>query len=343
MKTAVIGAGVLGRLISLRLLEQGHEVSLIDRASLSTPDNAAWVSAGMLCPLGEIIHAPPEVVDLGWQSLGLWPDIIDNLPDSESVFFQQEGSLAVAFQQDRSRFEQWRQQIQRNPNVRPEQIDWLDPSALRDVEPALANFSQAALLKSEGQLCNRAFIRASTEVLKTRARIIENQSVTHPQVRELQARTDWVLDCRGPGAIGQPWQADRPALRGIRGEVIRIHCPEVTLTRPVRVLHPSASIYIVPKPDSQFVVGATEVESHSDHPITVRSTLELLSTLYCVHPAFAEASVLESQVGIRCAFADNRPKIQRENNLISVNGAYRHGWLTGPALAEKAVQTMEAA
>lgn len=343
MNIAVIGAGVLGRLISLRLIEHGHRLTLIDRQSLSTPNNAAWVSAGMLCPLGEIIHAPSDVVELGWKSLALWPQVIANLPGDKPVFFQRQGSLAVAFAQDRSSFEQWRQRLARNPNVQPDQIEWLDQSALEAREPALSGFGQAALLKAEGQLCNRSFIDASSQQLRDRAQVVEDQDVSLDQVRQLQADFDWVLDCRGPGAIENEWLTQPSTLRGVRGEVIRVHCSTVHLERPVRVMHPNASIYIVPKPGDQFVIGATEVESHSEHPITVRSTLELLNTLYCVHPAFAEASILESRVGIRCAYADNRPRLTQEDNRIAINGAYRHGWLTGPALAEQAVQLIEAA
>ena len=39
---------------------------------------------------------------------------------------------------------------------------------------------------------------------------------------------DWVLDCRGLGARAQ-W----PQLRGLRGEVVRLHAPDVTLQRRI--------------------------------------------------------------------------------------------------------------
>ncbi|EAR09970.1 FAD-dependent oxidoreductase [Reinekea blandensis] len=342
MKIAIIGAGVLGRLIALRLTEQPHQVTLIDRQPLHQPDNAAWVSAGMLCPLGEIIHAPREVVQMGWHSLSLWPDILAGLSDEADVYFQQNGSWVVAFDQDRQCFAQWQQQFLNNPHVSADQVAWLQSEAVHNQEPALSGFRQAALLKAEGQLCNRSFILASADKLRRQATIVE-QDVTRAHLDDLQTHFDWVIDCRGAGAIGSDWPESSVDLRGVRGEVIRVRCNEVTLQRPVRVLHPQASIYIVPKPNHEFVVGATEIESHSEHPITVQSTLELLSTLYCVHPGFAEASILEARVGIRSAYADNQPKVSQHDNLIQVNGAYRHGWLTGPALAEQTLRRLEVA
>jgi glycine oxidase len=67
----------------------------------------------------------------------------------------------------------------------------------------------------------------------------------------------------------------------------------------------------------------------------VRSALELLSAAYTVHPAFAEARIIEFGSGLRPAFPDNLPRISvGRNERIEVNGLYRHGFLLAPALAE---------
>jgi glycine oxidase len=66
----------------------------------------------------------------------------------------------------------------------------------------------------------------------------------------------------------------------------------------------------------------------------VRSALELLTAAYVVHPAFAEARIVEMGTGLRPALPDNLPRIAIDKNKISVNGLYRHGFLLAPALAE---------
>jgi glycine oxidase len=53
-----------------------------------------------------------------------------------------------------------------------------------------------------------------------------------------------------------------------------------------------------------------------------------------VHPAFAEARIVEFGSGLRPAFPDNLPRITAGKNKIAVNGLYRHGFLLAPALAE---------
>jgi glycine oxidase len=68
--------------------------------------------------------------------------------------------------------------------------------------------------------------------------------------------------------------------------------------------------------------------------MTVRSALELLGSAYALHPAFAEAQVLELAAGVRPAFVDNVPRIIVRGRTIHVNGLYRHGFLMAPVLAE---------
>ena len=143
---------------------------------------------------------------------------------------------------------------------------------------------------------------------------------------------DYVFDCRGLGAK----QAE-PLLRGVRGEVARLYAPEVNLTRPIRLMHPRYPIYIAPKPNHQFVIGATEIESQDRGKVTVRSALELLSAAYTVHSGFAEGRIESLQSGLRPAFADNRPKVTKQGRVISINGLYRHGYLLAPKVVDDAV------
>jgi glycine oxidase len=75
------------------------------------------------------------------------------------------------------------------------------------------------------------------------------------------------------------------------------------------------------------------IESSSARPITLRSTLELLGAAFALHPGLGEASVIETDVGLRPAFADNIPRLTRKGDTFHVNGLYRHGFLLAPALA----------
>ena len=112
-----------------------------------------------------------------------------------------------------------------------------------------------------------------------------------------------VIDCRGLAA-----RDSQPELRGVKGELILIETDEVQLSRPVRLIHPRWPLYVIPREDNLFMLGATSIEAE-DTGVSVRSALELLGAAYAVHPAFAEARILEFGSGLRPAFPDNLPRI----------------------------------
>ena len=91
-----------------------------------------------------------------------------------------------------------------------------------------------------------------------------------------------------------------------------------------------------------FVIGATEIESDDDlSPASVRSTLELLSAAYAVHPGFAEARILEIRTQCRPTLPDNLPAIrQPQPRVLEVNGMYRHGFMISPAMLDVTLEIL---
>ena len=139
---------------------------------------------------------------------------------------------------------------------------------------------------------------------------------------------DFTIDCRGLAA-----RDVLPDLRGVRGEMVVIRSREVSLSRPVRLLHPRIPLYIVPRGEGVFMVGATMIESEARGGVSVRSAVELLNAAYALHPAFGEAEILELGADLRPAFPDNLPAVRHGPNGLLVNGLYRHGFLLAPAMA----------
>ena len=130
-------------------------------------------------------------------------------------------------------------------------------------------------------------------------------------------------------------------LSAVRGEVLHVYCEGIELQRPVRFMHPRYRLYIVPKGNHTFVIGATEIESSDLSPISLQSMLELGSALYSLHPAFAEARIIETDVNLRPGLMENNPCIERNGNVISINGLYRHGWLLAPQIVDDAIALLE--
>ena len=127
----------------------------------------------------------------------------------------------------------------------------------------------------------------------------------------------------------------------MRGELIWLEAPDVNIQRLVRLMHPRYGLYVVPQhKDDHYIVGATQIESDDDGPITLRSTMELLSAAYSLHAGFSEARILQTKTNCRPALADNLPQIEVQDGLIRVNGLFRHGYLLAPALAAEIMHTI---
>ena len=331
---AVLGAGLMGRLMSVALARAGHRVTAFERSGPDASQSAAYVAAAMLAPLAESVEAEPLVVELGQASLARWPDLLASLP--EPVFFQQNGTLIVWHTQDRDQAAQFGDRLNRMAGRLPPEHRAQDVAgaAIEALEPSLGQrFPRAIYLPQEGQLDNRALLAALAAAMAAAGVTVH----WHTEAEPARLQADWVIDCRGLGA-----KPDWRALRGVRGEVARVHSPEVRLTRPVRLLHPRYPLYIAPKPDGVYVIGATQIESEDTSPASVRSALELLSALYSVHPAFGEARILELVAQCRPALPDNRPEIRWDGaRLIQINGLYRHGYLIAPAMLEAALALLE--
>jgi glycine oxidase len=335
----IAGAGLAGRTLAWRLLRAGCRVSLFDARRRDDLATASMTAAAMLSPLAELAVSDEAVFALGQRSMQLWPQWIAELSTSggEPVYFKQEGTLVIAHAQDQASLEHFTRLLHHKlPEACRTQVHTLDAQALAQKEPLLAGrFSGGLFLEGEGQLANDQLMAAlALEIDRLGGIWHEGQTVLQIDKSRIVCAdgshaVDAAVDARGVGS-----KALMPNLRGVRGEVLRVECRGVTLQRPVRLMHPRYQLYVAPRPNHEFVVGATELESEDDGPVTVRSVLELASALHSLHPAFGEARVLRMSAALRPAFDDHRPAVIERGGVWHINGLYRHGYLCAPALVD---------
>jgi glycine oxidase len=312
-KITVIGAGVAGLWQALRLAEDGHAVRLIERSGAPFVEAASRLAGAMLAPFCEGEAAEPWITALGREAIPLWRAAF---PETRI-----NGSLVVALPRDTGELLRFARMTSHHRRLAGDEIAGL--------EPALAGrYGQALFYPEEGHLEPLHALGALLGRLRASGATIHFGEDRDPN-RISAGEADFVIDCRGMGA-----RADLPNLRGVRGEMLVIATNEVTLSRPVRLLHPRFPLYIVPWANQHFMVGATVIESADSGPVTLRSALDLLGATYALHPAFGEAQIVRFAADLRPSFPDNAPHILVRGRHIGVNGLYRHGFLLAPVLAE---------
>jgi glycine oxidase len=300
---SVIGSGVTGLCVATALMEEGEALEVITDPDVPA---ASRLAGGMLAPDCEAESAPASVATDGRASLQWWAARVCGVI--------RQGTLVLAPARDSAELTRFARMTANH--------QWIAPA---QVEPDLeGRFARALLFGEEGYLDPR---RALVEL---RASLIEAGVAFRqgpPRGRP--------IDCRGMAAADQ-----LSDLRAVRGEMVILRTAEVAFSRPLRLLHPRFPCYLVPRGDGRFMLGATMVESDDDGPISARALMELLASAYAIHPAFAEARVVETGTGLRPAFPDNLPAIRYCGGTFYVNGMYRHGFLLAPVMANKLMQQL---
>ncbi|MEI6572536.1 MAG: FAD-dependent oxidoreductase [Alphaproteobacteria bacterium] len=311
---AIVGSGVMGLTAAHQLALRGASVTIYDRRR-EAGRGCSWWAGGMLALWCEMESAEPLIGDLGLESLAYWreyfPDVINK------------GSLVVAPPRDTPDLKRFA--------ARTSHFDIIDGPRIAALEPDLAGrFETGLFFKEEAHLDPRnALSFLQGQLQKDFGVTFKMDADVRPEALD----ASYVFDCRGYEA-----RDVLPDLRGVKGEMLIVKSTEISLSRPIRLLHPRIPVYIVPRDDHHFMVGATMIESSDQSRISARSMVELLNATYALHPSFGEAEIIETGTDVRPAFPDNLPRIRRAGNILRLNGLYRHGYLGAPALARRAAE-----
>jgi glycine oxidase len=301
----VLGSGIAGLWQALLMRKAGFPVTVYEASSAPA---ASWWAGGMLAPDCETESAEPIIAQLGRKGIELWQQHCSDQVSSN-------GSLVLAHGRDRADFQRFAHMTQNHK--------LLDGEKIKNLEPHLdGRFNQGLFFAGEGHVEPRNALKALREQLTA-----SGVSFQEGEVCSTDQREGITLDCRGLGARGS-----LNDLRGVKGETITVETSEITFSRPIRLLHPRWPLYVVPRQNNHYLIGATMIESE-ETGVSMRSTMELLNVAYALHPAFAEARIVELGCGLRPAFPDHNPKIIIKGRVIHINGLFRHGYLIAPALA----------
>ncbi len=317
MRVEIIGAGIVGLTAAFELARQGAarqiQVELVERQPQAGLGCSRF-AGGMIAPWCELVSAEPIVATLGAEALEFWTK---DIPVATVA-----GSLVVAPARERAELVDF--------SRRAQNLEDLGAAEVARLESDLADrFDGALYFASEAHLDPKAAMAA------LRDRLAQTPNVTLRFGANARGDADWTVDCRGFGA-----RDELAELRGVKGEMLMLRSNDLTLSRPVRMLHPKRPVYVVPRGDGLFMIGATMIENEEAARVTARSVVELINSAYAIHPAFAEAEIVEMGSDVRPAFPDNLPRLTRRGRTLYINGLYRHGFLLAPALARRAARVL---
>jgi glycine oxidase len=131
-----------------------------------------------------------------------------------------------------------------------------------------------------------------------------------------------------------------PPVRPVKGQLLRLRAPARPETsapasipeRTVRAVVRGSSVYVVPRPSGEVVVGATTEELGFDTTVTAGAVYELLRDARTLIPTITELGLAEATAGLRPGSPDNAPILGQSSvpGLVIATGHYRNGVLLTP-------------
>ncbi|HEY4395890.1 MAG TPA: FAD-dependent oxidoreductase, partial [Polyangia bacterium] len=159
-EVAIIGGGIMGSAVALRLAQRGIGVTVIERGIPGAEASSA--AAGILGPQMEA-DGPGPLLELGLKSRALYPALAAELRDLTGidVGFDRSGVLMVAFDEAGEAALSSRRAWQLGRGLR---VESLSGEAVRAREPALSPAVRAALLfTDDAQVVARDLARAFSQ------------------------------------------------------------------------------------------------------------------------------------------------------------------------------------
>ena len=336
----VVGAGLQGCGVALRLAQAGLSVLVLER---SIPGAEASSAAGGILSPGVEAVEPGPFYDLCAQSLARYPAFVAEVERLAGLWvgFRAGGTLEVALDDRMAQVLAGR--AEKLSGIGAE-VHVLDGDGARRLEPALSEQTRGALYFAgeaslDPRLLGRALHLAASRVgarfLTGQVRGIAIESgravgVDHDAGRigakaVVLAAGAWSMQVAGhslpPGAV-----------RPVRGQIAAVDTRPPLLTRVVF----SEKGYVVPRPDGRILCGSTMEEAGFEKAVTVGGLLHVLELAVEIAPRLAAAPVVETWSNFRPATPDGQPVLGAGPvaNLFYATGHYRNGVLLTPVTAD---------
>jgi len=343
---AVIGGGAIGLAVAWRACQRGLSVTVLERAQPGA--GSSGVAAGMLAPVTEAGFGEDDLLALNRESACRWSAFAAELARASGAEpgYQRSGTLLVAA--DRDAAEALDREIAYRDSL-DLPVARLLPTAARALEPALAPTMRAAMHAPDDHAVDP---RALIDALAAAVRAAGGELRSGCEVASLEIdgnRVDGVrltggehvraavvlvaAGCWSGSLHGLPPEARLP-IRPVKGQILRLRDPDGPglLERVLR----TSEVYVVPRGDGRYVLGATVEERGFDTGVTAGAMHDLLRDAYDVLPGISELEVEEASAGLRPGTPDNAPIIGPGalDGLHWATGHYRNGILLAPITAD---------
>lgn len=323
----VLGGGIAGLTTALAAAQRQLSVIVVDSPR---PGAASRAAAGMLAPSVEDVSEEMRVAAFGARDF--YPDFVAALRESTGVDvpLDRRGILQLASESDAD-------ELRRSIG---DGATWLDPDALRSLEPAFADHVGAVLHPLDGAVDNiilmdalERAVDAEPAIQRVAAEVItvdadQPSALTRTRGRFFATRLVLATGAWAGGFPGLP----RPLpVRPVRGQLMRL------AQSPFHHVTYGAGGYLVPRGDTTLV-GATSEEAGFESETSLAGLAALRQIAARAVAGLSGAPVVDHWAGLRPMSLDTHPILGADPDapaLVYACGFSRNGILFAPWAAER--------
>jgi glycine oxidase len=342
----IIGGGLMGCGIALRLCQAGARVTVLERSIPGAEASSA--AAGILAPQMES-EGPGPFLELCLRSRALYPTFAQELLEltGVNVAYLPSGVLHTAFDEARAHHLEATVAWQRALGLRAE---LLTGQEARGLEPALApEVLAAAHFPDDHQVDNRLLVRALTMAAArvgaqfrsgyVRGVLEEAGRAVGVDLDGEPLRADAVVVAAGSwSGLVQGLPLDPRTVRPMRGQMLQLQT-RLPLMRHILV---SPEGYLVPRADGRVIAGSTMEFAGFDKQVTAEGLSRILALALRLCPQLGGAAVDSSWAGFRPYTEDHLPLLGAGPlpGLFLATGHFRNGILLTPITAKLVAQAV---
>jgi glycine oxidase len=343
---AIVGGGIMGCVVALRLAQQGFAVTVVERGIPGAEASSA--AAGILGPQWEM-DEPGPLLDLGLRSRAMYPAFAAELREltGMDIGYKLCGLIEIALDEEGEAALLDRQRWQAALGLKAE---FLTAAQALKLEPALGPQVRAGLyLQDEGAVNPRTLARALSQAAATvgvkfvQGHYVRRVDIVGGRVSGIELdgdsiKADAVVVAAGSwSSLVEGGQVPSIVVRPARGQAL-----SVQMRPPLfrHVLAPYRKGYLVPRDDGMAVIGTTLEMVGYRKEVTVEGLSSILQTASAVLPALGPLPITETWSNFRPYTSDLLPVLGTTSvdGLYLATGHHRYGILLAPITGQLLAQ-----
>jgi glycine oxidase len=340
----IVGGGLIGSTIALRLAQSGAKVIVVDRGEPGS--EASGAAAGMIAPQGEMLE-PDSFFEMCMASRDLYPDFVTEVEglSGESVHYRRDGTLLVAIDQHEC---DELEHIYKNQTRLGLPLKRLTGDAAAQRVPGISPQIKIALLVAgdhwlDNERLARALVKAGERAgvefyWESTATGFEAKGGRLVSVHANHDGTDMTFSADKFVLAAGCWSKPLAATLGIElqmepchGQIIEFETRE-ELPCVVRAgIH-----YLVPRGGRTVIAGTTAEYIGYEKAVTAEGLESIIRGVSRIAPLVKKARFRRAWSGLRPDTKDHYPILGYGdmNNLVFATGHFRNGILLAPMTAK---------